>query len=265
MDYLKQNFLLKNKFIFPYSFWATIFCLISFILIIANNVKAETTSGTCTIKDDLNGNNLYELRPGIYFEVKPEKNGWHRILLKVWVQKKFTYSEEQILHKAKLFDENRKQIGIAINDFTPYKMVGEIDSMYCFQLSGYIDQNCIDANSVPENNLNTLLSSINQNAKLDTFGMHFKKFPYSSFIANNKFQSYILTEPDFILQKNTPRILIVFYEQELIAIFYSREVKAKYYDSIEMGSEYKLIYNSKFTEKTKTEMLEIFRKKVEEY
>jgi hypothetical protein len=55
---------------------------------------------------------------------------------------------------------------------------------------------------------------------------------------------------------------MVFYKEELIAIFHTRPIKVKQYDSIEMGSEYKMIYNSKFSEHTKSEMVEIYRKKL---
>ena len=72
-----------------------------------------------------------------------------------------------------------------------------------------------------------------------------------------------INEPNFILQKKEPRIIIIFYKNELIAIFYSRSVTAKLYDSIEMGKEFKLIYNSKFTENTKSEMIAIFKKRME--
>lgn len=228
-------------------------------------IRAEQTTGNCTIKDAPGGNAVFELKPAVIFESKPERQGWQRVLLKVWIPKRWVYDEEQIRVKAKLYDENRMLLGIALKDFTPYKSVGIEDSMYVFQLSGFIEQNCIAPASVAEDDLNALLKGLGQNARLDTFKTHLSKYPYQSWVAQRKYQSFVLTEPDFIQQRHTPRILMVFYENELIAIFYSRSVSARFYDSIEMGSQYKLIYNSKFTEKTKTEMLELFRAKVEAF
>jgi len=233
-----------------------IFCAISFI------AKTEVTYGYCSVKETKNGKDLYQLYGNTWFDCKPIDANFQQILLRVWVKKDHVYDDQQILAKAKLYNENGKIIGVALQDFTPYKFIEEIDTAYVFDLSGIISQACINPSSVPETDLNKILALAKQNAQLDTFINYLQKFKYEVQDTGQKYQSYIIYEPNFILQKKEPRILIVFYKNELIAIFYTRNVVAKLYDSIEMGKEYKLIYNSKFTENTKSEMIQIFKKRL---
>jgi hypothetical protein len=223
---------------------------------------AEVTYGYCSVKETKNGKDLYQLYGNTRFDCKPIDANFQQILLRVWIKKENVYDDQQILTKAKLYNENGKVIGVVLQDFTPFKFIAEIDTAYIFDLSGIISQACINPSSVPETDLNKILSVAKQNAKIDTFFTHLVQFRYEEQDTDQKYQSFIIYEPNFILQKKEPRILIVFYKKELIAIFYTRNVIAKLYDSIEMGKEYKLIYNSKFTEHTKSEMIQIFKKRL---
>lgn len=232
------------------------------LLALALNLNAEVTYGYCSVKETKNGKDLYQLYGNTWFDCKPIDANYQQILIRVWVKKANVYDDQQILTKAKLYSENGKIIGVALQDFTPYKFIEEIDTAYVFELSGIISQACINSSSVPETDLNKILAVAKQNAQLDTFINYLKKFKFEVQDTDQKYQSYMIYEPNFILQKKEPRILIVFYKNELIAIFYTRNVVAKLYDSIEMGKEYKLIYNSKFTENTKSEMIQIFKKRL---
>jgi hypothetical protein len=235
--------------------------IISFFCFI-NCLTAEITFGYCSVKESRSGKDLYQIFGNTYFESKPIDLNFHEILLEVYVHKNFVYDVQQILAKAKLYNTNGKIIGVALVDFTPFKYVTENDSMIHFQLSGFLSSACINASSVPEIDLNKILSFAKQNAGIELFNEYLSKFNFQKDDTDSIYQSYIIFEPNFLLQKKDLRILIIFYRYELIAIFYSRSVIAKLYDSIEMGKEYKLIYNSKFTENTKSEMIQIFKKKM---
>lgn len=245
----------KNVALLKYSY-------VFILLALALNLNAEVTYGYCSVKETKNGKDLYQLYGNTWFDCKPINANYQQILIRVWVKKANVYDDQQILTKAKLYSEQGKIIGVALQDFTPYKFIEEIDTAYVFELSGIISQACINSSSVPETDLNKILAVAKQNAQLDTFINYLQKFKFEVQDTGQKYQSYMIYEPNFILQKKEPRILIVFYKNELIAIFYTRNVVAKLYDSIEMGKEYKLIYNSKFTENTKSEMIQIFKKRL---
>jgi hypothetical protein len=142
------------------------------------------------------------------------------------------------------------------------KLLEERDSMTHIIIGGYLEKNCIDQKSIAENDLSLLLEKAENNEKLAYFEEFLKKFPFTQTIENNQYSSYLLTQPDFVKQSLYPRLLLVFYKNELIAIFHTQKVRVKRYDSIEMGSQYKMIYNSKFSEHTKKEMVEIYKKKI---
>ncbi|MES2728136.1 MAG: hypothetical protein V4643_13600 [Bacteroidota bacterium] len=257
---LKNNFhtkpLFKRLAVLTYS------SLFAFIILANGSVKAENTYGYCNIKDKKGGTDIFTLFGNTAFNCVPVDQNWQQVLVKVLVLKQKVYDDQQILSQAKLFNENRKQIGLSLIDFTPYKFIAELDSYYVFELSGLMQQACINTNSIPELDVNKILSTAKQNAEFELFEKHLKAFNYTSVDSNGKYQSFVLNEYNFTKHTYSPRILIVFYKNELIAIFYSREIIAKLYDSIEMGSQYKLIYNSKFTENTKTEMMDIYKKQM---
>jgi len=234
------------------------FCLFS------AQLKAENTYGYCVVKDGRKGEDLFLLHNNVTFDSKIIDANFQQVLIRAWVKKIFVYDNQQILAKAKLTNQNGAVIGIALKDFTPYKFIEENDTSYVFDLSGVIPQSCINPASIVENDLNFLLSNAKQNEKIEYFSNHISKFNYQKEDFDSKYESFAVYEPNFILQKKEPRVIVIFYQSELIAIFYSRNVRAKLYDSIEMGKEYKLIYNSKFTEKTKAEMVEIFKRRMQE-
>jgi len=252
--YFKTN-LNKNVI----ALWCSYVFIFMHLVIIVN---AETTYGYCSVRESKIGKDIFQLLGNTYFDCKPINQNFQQILLRVWVKKAWVYDDQQILTKAKLYNSQGKHIGNVIQDFTPYKFIAELDTAYVFDLTGVISQACINPSSVPEIDLNKILAVAQQNAKLDTFRIHLEKFNYEVEDSSQKYLSFIINEPNFVLQKKEPRIIIIFYKNELIAIFYSRSVTAKLYDSIEMGKEFKLIYNSKFTENTKSEMVAIFKKRM---
>ena len=158
-------------------------------MLLAIKVNGETTYGYCSVKESKIGKDIFQLLGNTYFDCKPINQNFQQILLRVWVKKEWVYDDQQILAKAKLYNSQGKHIGNAIQDFTPYKFIAELDTAYVFDISGVISQACINPSSVPEIDLNKILSVAKQNAKLDTFINHIKKFNYELEDSNQKYQS----------------------------------------------------------------------------
>ena len=134
-------------------------CSCVFILLVFGfNTKAEVTYGYCSVKESKNGKDLYQLYGNTWFDCKPIDANFQQILLRVWVKKANVYDDQQILAKAKLYNEFGIIIGVALQDFTPYKFIAELDTAYVFDLSGIISQACINPSSVPETELNKIFS-----------------------------------------------------------------------------------------------------------
>jgi hypothetical protein len=247
----------RNSYYSFFLFFALFFYL--------QKANAERNPGHCSLKDAVNGRNFLELNPNTYFESVDVNASWVRVVVKAWVDKSNMYEDVQIYRNAKLRDSAGKVLAIASIDFTPTKSISENDSQVYVMIYGYLEKDCIDLQSIPELELSKILLQIQKNAKIDIFQVFLNRFGFKNFYEENDYVSYLITEPDFISQSETPRILMVFFKNELIAIFHTRSIKVKIYDSIEMGKQYKLIFNSKFTEHTKNQMLKIFRSKVEKY
>lgn len=247
----------RNSYYSYFLFFALFFYL--------QKANAERNPGHCSLKDAVNGRNFLELNPNTYFESVDVNASWVRVAVKAWVDKANMYEDVQIYRNARLRDSAGKVLAIASIDFTPTKSISENDSQVYVMIYGYLEKDCIDLQSIPELELSKILLQIQKNAKIDIFQVFLNRFGFKNFYEENDYVSYLITEPDFISQSETPRILMVFFKNELIAIFHTRSIKVKIYDSIEMGKQYKLIFNSKFTEHTKNQMLKIFRSKVEKY
>jgi len=241
------------------------FLLLFALFFVFQKANAERNPGHCSLKDAVNGRGFLDLNPNTNFESVDVNASWARVAVKAWVNKANMYEDVQIYRNAKLRDSAGKVLAIASIDFTPTKSISENDSQVYVMIYGYLEKDCIDLQSIPELELSKILLQIQKNAKIDIFQVFLNRFGFKNFYEENDYVSYLITEPDFISQSETPRILMVFFKNELIAIFHTRSIKVKIYDSIEMGKQYKLIFNSKFTEHTKNQMLKIFRSKVEKY
>ena len=224
-------------------------------------LKAERTGGNCYLKEEVNGAEVLELSTGIdFFSVNEGKNA-QKVWIDCWVKTKNLFDGIRLTEKAKIYNANYKMIAKVLQSFNPMQLLEIKDSMQHILLSGIIDNSCIDKDFVPETDLSNLLLKISENEKIEYFEKFLDKFSFQKQIENNKYTSFSIYEPNFTTQTLHPRILMIFYNNELIAIFHTRKVDVKLYDSIEMGSEYKMIYNSKFTEHTKNEMVAIYKKK----
>jgi len=215
------------------------------------------------MREEKDGPEVLELASGVYFFSQPEGKIHQRIWVDAWVQTRLLYDGIRLNVKTKLYNEQTKIIGKVMLSFNPMKMLEERDSMTHILIWGLLENSSTDNQFVAENDLSDLLLKATQNAKLEYFDLFLAKYNFTNWVEENKYSSYIIYEPDFVKQVLQPRILMIFYKNELIAIFHTREIKVKLYDSIEMGSEYKMIYNSKFAEHTKKEMVEIYKKKIE--
>lgn len=226
------------------------------------NSLAERTSGYCGMSEDEKGPEVLQLFPKVTFYSVPVSDMRNRIWLDAWVRTNDLYDGIRLEMKTKLFGSDRKIIGKVVKSFNPMKILEETDSLTHLVISGYLEKSCTDNLFIPEEELNKLLSKAENNEKLSFFEDYFAKFNFTKTKESAEYTSYVLVQPEFTKQVLEPRILMVFYRGELIAIFHTRDLLVKRYDSIEMGKEYKMIYNSKFSEHTKKEMVEIYKKKL---
>ncbi len=240
-----------------------IFFLFFLLSVQVNFLFAERSAGICNMKEELDGNEVLELAAGVDFYSIPYGKSYQHIWIDAWVRTRSLYDGIRLNIKTKIYNEKLKPIGKVLQSFNPMKLLEERDSMTHIQISGFLENASIDNDFIPENDLSNLLLKATPNARLEYFELFLLKYNFSKWIEDNKYVSFSINEPDFVRQNLKPRILMIFYKKELIAIFHTRTIKVKLYDSIEMGSEYKMIYNSKFTEHTKNEMVTIYKKKLQ--
>ncbi|MDP1726016.1 MAG: hypothetical protein Q8M15_04480 [Bacteroidota bacterium] len=236
--------------------------LFVFLCVQAGFLFADRTGGNCSIKEEKDGADVLELYTGVDFYSVTDGKNWQKIWVDCWIQTRFLFDGIRLKTKARLYNKHLKVIGKVVQSFNPMKLLEERDSMTHIVVSGFMENACTDKDFIAETDLSALLLKASSNARLGYFESFIEKYGFIKKTEDNKYTSYLINEPDFVKQTLNPRILMIFYNDELIAIFHSRPITVKLYDSIEMGSEYKMIYNSKFTEHVKNEMVGIYKKKL---
>ena len=226
-------------------------------------VFAEKTAGNCSIYAEPEGEQVAELYPYTFFINHPFNERRNQILLDCWVKKNQQYDGIRLERGAILFNSGFKKVGKVLRSFNPMREIESNDSLAHIQISAYLDKSSIDPESVPEWELEKLLGAAAQNEKFSYFEDYLMKFGFSQQEKYDNYDSWLIPEFDFVTQTYTSRLLIIFYNGELISIFHHRPVKVKIYDSIETGGKFGMIYNSKFTENSKTVLMEIYKKRIQ--
>jgi hypothetical protein len=244
----------KNKHIF-------LLCLLVLIGGLSST-HAEKTSGFCAFQEEERGPQVLYLQPGVSLLVAPNPGLRLHVWIDAWVKTSDLYDGIRLQEKTKLFGSDRKLLGKVSRSFNPMKILEEADSVTHLVLAGFIEKACVDSKTIPEEVLSNLLDKAENNEKLPYFEAFLNQFHCIQIEESNEYTSYLIQQPEFTRQLLEPRILMVFYKKELIAIFHTRAIRVTKYDSIEMGSQYKMVYNSKFSEHTKKEMVEIYKRKL---
>lgn len=245
--------MLKNKFF-----------ILLFLSLWFEPIIAERTSGYCSMSEEEQGKEVLSLFPGTEFLCKSQSQLRNRVWIEAWVNTNQLYDGIRLREKTKLYNSFRKPLGKVTYSFNPMQLLETTDSLTRIIVSGYLPKGCTDNRFVPELDLSNLLDKAENNERIHYFSAFLEKFNFIKTIENQEYTSYLIKEPEFVQQILMPRILMVFYKTELIAIFHTNEIRVKKYDSIEMGSQYKMIYNSKFSEHTKQEMVAIYKSKLQQ-
>lgn len=214
------------------------------------------------MSEEEKGAEVLAIFPGTEYLCLPANSIKNRVWIDAWVATKHLYDGLRLEVKAKIYNTQNKAIGKVNASFNPMQILEAKDSLTHIIIAGYMHKGCTDLNYVPELELSILLDKAENNERFVFFENFIKKYSFAATAENNNYTSYLLQEPEFVQQMLVPRLLMVFYKNELIAIFHTQPLRVRKYDSIEMGSQYKMIYNSKFSEHTKQEMVSIYKSKL---
>lgn len=229
---------------------------------ISSQIFAERSAGNCPVFFESEGEQVAELYPYTEFISHPFNERRNQILLDCWVRKNQQYDGIRLEKGAVLLNSKFKKCCKVLRPFNPMRELESNDTLAHIQISAFIDKSSVDPISVPELELEKLLGNANQNEKFSYFEKYLSEFGYLEQESHQKYESWLIPEFDFVTQSYGSRILIIFYNRELISIFHHRPIKVKIYDSIETGGHFGMIYNSKFSENSKSVLMEIYKKKL---
>ncbi len=239
--------MLKNKLIL-----ACIACLFFCQL------KAEKTAGIATLYAEADLSNLLELQTNTSFYSHPFSPRHEKVLLVCIVKNKQLVDGLTLKKNTLLFDFSFRKIGKSLQELIPLNGMAFNDSCTKIFIVALIDKAAIDPLSVPELALTNMMKFARNNEKVNFFEKYFKEFGFEQQDTCLGYVPFVTKQYDFIQNCFTIRLQLVFLHQELIAIFYKRPLSIPVYDAKEYSSEFGMIYNAKFSEHDKLNLMEVF-------
>lgn len=224
-------------------------------------MHAEYAGGIAQLRAEPEGEQVLEIKSGTSFIAHPFNSRLSRVWLELWVKKESQYDEIQLKKGAVLFDKDGKKSGKVIRPFNPIQEFPENDTLVKIWIEAYLENSSIDLVSVAELELQKLLMLAGPNTKQEFFQSFLDTFKLREMPEQGDYKSFLLEDFDFLKREFKPRLLLIFFKDELIAVFHHRPLKAKVYDSIETGGSFGMIYNSKFSENSKATLMRIYKSK----
>jgi len=235
--------------------------LVLFFLLATLVVRAEYSGGIAQLRAEPDGEAVLEIKSGTAFIAHPFNARLSRVWLELWVKKDGQYDEIQLKRGAVLYDANGKKVGRVIRPFNPIQEFPHNDTLVKIWIDAYLEHASIDIISVAEAELQKLLMVALPNSRQEFFQSFLDTFKLQEMPEQGDYKSFLLNDFDFQKREFRPRLLLIFYRNELIAVFHHRPLKAKVYDSIETGGAFGMIYNSKFSENSKATLMQIYKSK----
>lgn len=191
-------------------------------------VKAEIINGRVNFRLKPNGPILFILKDGEKVECGELKNGWYKISVSIKTTQKQLDEGYDVKKGDKLIGLKGKLLGVALSDVPPEASMPTSAYMEIF---GYVRVSDIKVNSIPENNLDSILKVKAAHLQYVDLKDFLKREEY--FKADllhktlPKMDEYCIYESTVVDESPGYRIGLIFQDNYLVAIEHSRALKTK--------------------------------------
>lgn len=199
------------------------------ILGLFSSVRAEVINGQAAFRFQPKGTVFVTLKDGMEVECGPLENGWFKISITVKITKE-QYNGD-FKKGGKLFDTNKKFIGVALTDVPDDSSMPMSygDGSYEMQIFGYVAKANIKESSIPESTLEYVFKSKAGNLRYDSLNSFLIKQRYMRMNLIHKtlpqLAEYCIYESTVVDESPGYRIGLIFEGNDLIAIEHSRPLK----------------------------------------
>jgi hypothetical protein len=225
------------------------------ILFLGHFAQAERIGRLCNVAVKERGEEQFSVYEGTPVQALAPGKLQTRVLLRAWIRKKYVYDGIRILAGAKLYNGQGRETGRVHTDHLPFRSIEENDTAYIMELSGFVRNECIDPNSLPEPALEKVLQ---KSLLLDSAMHHLVSFGYTAWKHDSLFTSYLIPEPDIVQARPGIRIVAVFANGKAVAVFNRRGITYSGYESVAVGGRYSLVYLGSFDESFKKKLSALF-------
>lgn len=182
-------------------------------------VYCEVTSGRALLRLETKGKPVLVISDGVYIDADFPKGEFVPVCFELYLQKEDFLHEGRIRKGTALTNTQGRIIGKALGDFdallTRKMPSGKIQTY----VRGYIPRSAVLESSIPETELDSLISHTNGDVDTAALVPHIVKFKYQSWLSYDEFISYIKFGSDLIGSPGV-RSLLVFRTGKLFAIIH---------------------------------------------
>lgn len=207
--------------------------ILMFVLVSTWTVYAELIDGPANIRDEPQGQELILLNDGVLVDSSECMDDWHNIGLMIYFDGE-SHKDGGVAKNSILHDAQANQIGIALTDLAPspwldLKYDEGLDRYYFF-FHGYTHKDNIKENSTVEDMLLRTLIENQNNLSLAALKQHIDMHEYYRWSSKGDFETYLYYEFTVGLYSKGARLILFFYNGELVAILHNRDIDYTFED-----------------------------------
>ena len=185
-----------------------------------------------------------KLYKGTYLDTDYPKGEFVRVGLTVYLAQGDFIQNSLIRKGAILVNSKGKKIGEVIADFEGALSERIASGKFETPLQGFIRASAIDPTSVPENDLNVLISKTRRSVPAKALEQHIKKYRYRDWLEHNSFISFVKFDSEQIAGPGI-RVMLIFKNDKLFAMVHRHTLAKSRFFPVKVDDGYTIQYFSK--------------------
>jgi len=180
-------------------------------------VRSETLKTEVPVRLGPSEAPVLKLYEGVYVDADFPREELVRIGLVVYLNQNDFVDQDHVRKGALLINSDGVTIGEVIQNFEVIVSTKVSSGKFETFLHGFVPKSAIDSSSVPEYDLNALISRSQNTVASKTLSVHMDKYKYRDWISYDGFRSFIKFNSER-LSSPAMRALLVFRDNQLFAI-----------------------------------------------
>jgi phage baseplate assembly protein W len=203
---------------------------------------AESLKPYSEIREKPGGTSMAIFERPATVECDTSRSGWRKTLVYVYFDLKDVIDSAEVGKNVVFYDSSGIPSGKTLDRIVFYRRSIPKGSRLMMQLIGYVQQFNIVDSSVVETHLEKLLAKARSNLSIHEMKYHLQKFPYRQVTADGQITAWVHEESKTGTMNPGLRLMLIFYDDMLLAAVHSRDLSVKNYEVRFNTSRYRVVY-----------------------